>query len=292
MQRRTARNHRPIWAYVAALAAVWLAVPAAQAQPAAPVSVPPAERLAAVDTTLLQPAARRAIAASLARWQALPPLPVGRWLLVNIPAYEIHLFDGPARVGTWRAIVGKLKTPTPTFVGEAKGVILNPWWDVPASIVAESVGRLVARQPKLAASRGYVRDGDRYRQRPGPENQLGQMKLDFINAHSIGIHDTPSKALFDRDKRALSHGCIRVYDPFGFAAALLGPPESADSLKTVVATTSDTRRIAFVQPIPVIVGYFTAEVADDGSLRIFDDVYRREPAKMALISTETDCAIG
>lgn len=249
----------------------------------------PVERLAGLDPATLAPDAGSAVAASLAAWRALEPLPAGRWLLVNIPAYEISLYDGAARIGTWRAIVGKAKTPTPVFTGTASGVILNPWWEVPASIVAESVGRIVARNPKRAARDGYVRQGTRYRQKPGPHNQLGQMKLDFVNAYSIGIHDTPSKPLFEKEKRAFSHGCIRVDDPFGFAASLLGPPVSRDSLKTVVDTGADTQRLAFAAPLPVIVGYFTAEVADDGRLRLFDDVYRRNPKRVAALA-DGECA--
>ncbi len=256
---------------------------------AAPDNLLPAERLAAVDMAPLDASARAKVAASLAQWQtlgqtlgqALPAPAAGRWLLVNIPAFEISLYDGAVRTGTWKAIVGKPKTPTPRFAGTVTGVILNPWWDVPASIVAESVGRLMARNPKKAAAQGYVRVGDRYRQRPGPDNQLGLMKLDFRNPYSVGIHDTPSRTLFARDKRALSHGCIRVDDPFGFAAALLGPPVSRDSLQTVREQNPDTQRLPLADPLPVIVGYFTAEVADDGSLRLFDDVYRRERPQAA-----------
>ena len=167
-------------------------------------------------------------------------------------------------------------------------MILNPWWEVPASIVAESVGRIVARNPKRAARDGYVKQGDRYRQKPGPANQLGQMKLDFVNAYSIGIHDTPSRSLFKKDKRAFSHGCIRVDDPFGFAATLLGPPHTSESLASAVAASSETQKLPFATPIPVIVDYFTAEVADDGSLRLFDDVYHRNPVASA--ASETECA--
>lgn len=257
---------------------------------AAPDNLLPAERLAAVDTAPLAPSAREKVAASLAQWQALPAPAAGRWLLVNIPAFEISLYDGAVRTGTWKAIVGKPKTPTPRFAGTVTGVILNPWWDVPASIVAESVGRLMARNPKKAAAQGYVRAGDRYRQRPGPDNQLGLVKLDFRNPYSVGIHDTPSRNLFARDKRALSHGCIRVDDPFGFAAALLGPPVSRDSLLTVRAQNPDTQRLPLAEALPVIVGYFTAEVADDGSLRLFDDVYRRE-RPLAAGQLEGECSL-
>lgn len=266
---------------IAALLALLALAPAAFAQVASP-----AARLAAVDTQALDPKARAAVAASLARWQALEPLPTGRWLLVNIPAFEISLYDGPRRTGTWRAIVGKTKTPTPSFSGKAKGVIINPWWEVPASIVAESVGRIVARNPQRAARDGYVKEGDRYRQKPGPANQLGLMKLDFVNPFGIGIHDTPSRSLFKKDKRAFSHGCIRVDDPFGFAATLLGPPSTSDSLVATAAASPDTQRLAFAEPIPVIVDYFTAEVADDGSLRLFDDLYRRNPVASAATGSE------
>ena len=284
MLRSVARFHRSGARLLFAMALA--AVPAlAQETPpvatvpvAAPVLDTPADRLAALDMAALDDAGRTAVNASLARWQALGSLPAGRWLLVNIPAYEISLHDGARRQQTWRAIIGKPKTPTPTFKGEARGVILNPWWEVPASIVAESVGRLVARNPKRAAAQGYVREGSRYRQAPGPDNQLGRMKLDFRNDYRVGIHDTPSRSLFARDRRALSHGCIRVDDALGFAATLLGSPASRDSLTAVIETTRETRTLAFEAPIPVIVGYFTAEVADDGTLRRFDDIYRRDVA--------------
>lgn len=282
MQRSMATNRRASCALAALVACI------ATMDTAAAQVTSPAARLAELDAATLEPKARSAVADSLARWQPLQPLPEGRWLLVNIPAYEISLYDGSQRTATWRAIVGKAKSQTPTFTGRATGVIINPWWEVPASIVAESVGRIVARNPARAKRDGYVKQGDRYRQKPGPANQLGLMKLDFVNAYSVGIHDTPSRSLFDRDKRALSHGCIRVDDAFGFAATLLGAPASRESLAAVSEASPDTQHLAFAEPVPVIVGYFTAEVADDGKLRLFDDVYHRIPVVSA--SGESDCA--
>lgn len=266
---------------------VGLAAPAI-AQPAPAPLAPPAERLAALDTPALPADARAAIAASTAAWARLGPLPQGRWLLVNIPAFDISLMEGPRRLASWRAIVGLPKSPTPVFTGTATAVILNPWWDVPASIVAESVGRLLAHRPREAARRGYVRDGDRYRQAPGPENQLGLMKLEFPNPHSIGIHDTPTRTLFAKDRRALSHGCIRVDDALGFAATLLGPPATRDSLAAMITSNPDSQRLPLAAPLPVIVGYFTADVGDDGRLRLFDDIYRRN--RPAPGGTGSECA--
>lgn len=277
----------PALPLVALLGAVllWAGGAAAAAAPA-PGSQP--ERLAGIDTASLSPAGRAAVAASLSRWQRMPPVPAGRWLLVNIPAFEISLFDGPIRVQRWRAIVGKPATPTPEFAGQASGVILNPWWDVPASIVAESVGSLMARRPAEAARRGYVREGGRVRQKPGPDNQLGRMKLDFSNQYNVGIHDTPSRSLFTRDRRALSHGCIRVDDPLDFAATLLADGSTRDSL-AVLLPDGQTRRLAFAQPLPVIITYLTAEVDDAGTLILHDDIYRRNSKTAAAGGSGEEC---
>lgn len=231
----------------------------------------PAGKLAAIDPATLSTPEQAARADALARWQMVSPPASGRWLLVNIPAYEISLYDGPRRLGRWKAIVGKGKTPTPEFTGKVTAVVLNPWWEVPRSIVIESVGRMMARQPSRAAREGYVREGDHVRQRPGPDNQLGLVKLEFINPYSVGIHDTPSRSLFGRDKRALSHGCIRVDQPFTLAGALLDMAPEA----LAATTPGDTQRLALATAVPVIVGYFLAEVDDDGRLRLFDDVYKR-----------------
>lgn len=125
MHRSTAPNRRPI-VTVAGLTGSLALSAAAFGQPAAPPPVSPTGRPVAVDTTSLEAQDRLKAAASLARWQALPAPSAGRWLLVNIPAYEISLYEGLLRTVTWRAIVGKAKTPTPRFAGSVTGVILNP----------------------------------------------------------------------------------------------------------------------------------------------------------------------
>ncbi len=300
---RPARFRRQLGALLMLLAVPALAAPAMKPPaalpapaplPAATVAISPVaqiERLARLDASRLPASARAAVATSLARWRKLPPLPAGRFLLVNIPAFEIRLQEGAVTVARWRAIVGTPRTSTPEFTGVAAGVILNPWWNVPDSIVHESVGRMMARRPAEAARRGYVRDGDRYRQRPGPDNQLGQMKLDFSNPASIGIHDTPARVLFARDKRALSHGCIRVDDALGFAATLLNDGSSRESLAARLPG-GETQRLAFGSPLPVIIAYFTAEVSDAGALVIHDDVYRRDQVPTAVTSAMPDSECG
>lgn len=275
-----------------AFAAVWLVQPAAAMVPA------PHSQIVALEAALPHehdPERRSAILNSLDRWRAIEIDPAGRYLLVNIPAFEISLWDHGERLGVWRAIVGKPSTPTPEFTTVASGAIVNPWWDVPASIVHESVGRLVARSPREAARRGYVKVGDRYRQRPGPNNALGLMKLDMPNRFSVGIHDTPSKPLFEKTVRSFSHGCIRVDDALGFAAMLLGGGEEAKARVDKALKSGRTTRLPLAAPIPVVVGYFTA-FADADSIAFYPDIYRRDAAivraSVALPLSGTECAAG
>ncbi|TXC69261.1 L,D-transpeptidase family protein [Sphingorhabdus soli] len=282
-----------IFKHLILLVAVMFAVPAASQTP----SVHP--QVVALTVALdseADPAHRIAIHNSIARWRAIEIDPNARYLLVNIPAFEISLWEGGELQGHWRAIVGKASTPTPEFTTMATGAIVNPWWNVPASIVRESVGRLVARSPREAARRGYVKIGTRYRQKPGPDNALGQMKLDMPNPASIGIHDTPSKSLFDKTVRSFSHGCIRVDDALGFAATLLGGDDEAKRLVDEALTSGETTRLAFDEPIPVVVGYFTAYADSEGRLVYYPDVYDRDrpvaTASVGLLPFESECANG
>jgi murein L,D-transpeptidase YcbB/YkuD len=50
--------------------------------------------------------------------------------------------------------------------------------------------------------------GRRVRQRPGPQNALGQVKFHFPSYYFYAWYAI--KSLFDREQRAFSHGCIRL----------------------------------------------------------------------------------
>ena len=171
--------------------------------------------------------------------------------------------------------------------GVATAAIINPWWNVPASIVAESVGALVRGRPAVAAARGYrwTRDGAGHlsvRQAPGPGNALGRMKLDMPNPFSIFIHDTPAKALFARNARAFSHGCVRVDGALELAAALTG--RSRADIDAVVAS-GETERIAF-PPLPVYVVYLTAVADADGAVAVLPDIYGEDEAVAAALADQ------
>lgn len=223
-------------------------------------------------------AARRAtLAANLDRWRWMPRDLGPRYLLVNAAAYEATLWQEGRIVGRWAVIVGKTGSPTPVFRATITGVTFNPWWEIPASIARESVVGLFARNPAEAARRGYVREGDRYRQRPGPNNALGQMKLVMPNRFSVYLHDTPARSLFAQTTRAYSHGCVRVGDALGLATTLLSTAGGWTRSDTDAAVASGrTQTLPLPAPMPVYIAYFTAEPGDTGGIRYFRDVYHRD----------------
>ena len=227
--------------------------------------------------------------ANLERWRWMPRELGSRYLLVNVPAYTASLVEMGRVVERRRVIVGKRTTPTPQFMATVSGVILNPWWDVPQSIVRESVGQLVRTKPAQARARGYVVSGARIRQAPGPGNALGQIKLVMPNPYSVYLHDTPNKKLFDEDARAFSHGCIRVQDALGLAASLLQDPGWGRPQIDGMITRGSTQQINLRYPIPVYVSYFTAAADENGEIATFPDVYGRDgPVVASLIDRQVD----
>ena len=214
------------------------------------------------------PERRLALARNMERWRWLPRTLGDDFVLVNAAFFEAQLWRGGAKVGTWPVIVGKRSTPTPVFSARITGVILNPWWNIPASIVREMRGR-------FPASKGYVYLNGQWRQKPGPTNALGQMKLVMPNPYTVYMHDTPAKSLFEKDVRAFSHGCIRTGNAIGFAATLLEGVKTREEVDAILASRKNTK-INLPSSLPVYVTYFTAATRDDGSVAIQPDIYSRD----------------
>lgn len=214
------------------------------------------------------PARRKRIALNMERWRWMPRSLGPSYVLVNTASFEASLWRGGKRAGTWRIIAGKPSTPSPVFSARITGVTFNPWWEIPASIVREKHGHFPSNQ-------GYVRTANGYRQRPGPKNSLGVMKLVMPNPFNVYMHDTPSKGLFARDNRAFSHGCIRVNDPLDFATALFNGSRNRADIDTLAAA-GNTSTVGLPAPLPVYVTYFTATVLGNGTFAIEPDIYQRD----------------
>ena len=236
------------------------------------------------------PVRRQKIARSMERWRWMP-ISLGQdYLLVNAAGFELTRWRGGQRVGSWRVIVGKTASPTPIFSATVTGVNINPWWNVPSNIVRESVGGLIRRSPATARARGYVWGGGSVRQKPGPGNALGQMKLVMPNPFSVYLHDTPNRDLFNQDVRAFSHGCVRVGDALGLAESLLAGVKSRSQIDALVASRNSVT-VGLIRPVPVYIAYFTAGIRSDGSLALYDDIYSRDRrVPLVLAEQGSECA--
>jgi len=241
------------------------------------------------------PGMRATLRANMDRWRWMPRMLGETHILVNVPTFEATLARNGEPVAIHRIIVGKKQTPTPQFSAVATGVILNPPWVVPQSIIRESVGSLIRRSPSTARARGYTwtssGGGLSVTQSPGPGNSLGQVKIDMPNPYAIFLHDTPAKALFDRKVRAFSHGCIRTHRALELAGTLLADVPGWDAARIAeVVETRETTRVALPGQIPVHVVYFTAVPGPEGKVQIHPDIYGRDAPVIAALPKDAAVA--
>lgn len=216
-----------------------------------------------------------------ARWVPRPGQ--GRYLVVNIPEFKLHAYDSGRHLFDMNVVVGKPATNTVIFNGQMKYVVFAPYWNVPYSIVKNEMGRSEAyfKKRNMEVVGRYADGLPMVRQKPGPGNSLGKVKFLFPNSYSIYLHDTPSKSLFGENKRAFSHGCIRVADPPALARWVLQrqPGFEASRIKAAMDSTAEWT-VTVKDPIPVFIGYFTCWVDAAGLLQCRPDLYGHD-AKLA-----------
>jgi murein L,D-transpeptidase YcbB/YkuD len=264
------------------------------------------------------------ISANMERWRWLPRQLEASRLMVNVPAAMLALWTDGVIVLTSRVIVGKPATRTPVLRAESIGVTLNPPWTVPRSI---SVNEML---PKLKRDRTYLRSqniillngppGDPHgltvnwhglssrnfpyqlQQVAGPKNALGLIKLELPNQFDVYLHDTPGKAAFASQQRALSHGCVRVEQIFQLAVRALSEntDEAADRISGAIAE-GKTRYLPLSRSLPVYLLYWTAAADARGEARFWPDIYGRDqrlllklqaPKELRLASQNVICPIG
>ncbi|HEV2898721.1 MAG TPA: murein L,D-transpeptidase [Pseudaminobacter sp.] len=225
-------------------------------------------------------------------------------VFINQPAYTASYIEGGQEKLNMRVVIGKPSNQTSFFYDEIEQVDYNPYWGVPQSIIVNEMLPRLRRDPGYLDRSGYeVTDArgrripssaiswGRYgakvpysiRQTPSEANALGELKILFPNKHAIYMHDTPQKALFDRDSRAFSHGCVRLKDPRGMAAAVLGT--TVEHIETKLKQGHSSEKVT--RKIPVYVAYFTAWPDSNGKVEYFGDVYERD-ARLKTALEKTD----
>ena len=260
--------------------------------------------LAAVNTTAADRANQIAVNLERMRWLNYD---LGwRHIFVNAAAFTMELIENGERRFFTRTVVGMSpkKFQTPEFSDELEFIVVNPYWNVPYSIASEEILPELQKNPLYLEENNMELLGSdlppslidwmqvtrasfpgRLRQRAGDDNALGHVKFLFPNPYSVYMHDTPSRRLFARDRRAYSHGCIRLQDPVGFAHLLLSL-QTDDPVGTYERLRERTGEqwVTLEEKIPVYVTYRTAWRDDAGVRHFRADVYGRDRDAVAALA--------
>lgn len=244
---------------------------------------------------------------------ALKTQTAGRhYVLVNVPSFELQAVDAGGRLLLYsRVIVGKPSTQTPDLSAAIRAVDFMPYWHVPPSIAQRAIIPAIQKDPSYldrerirvfsawggteidpSTVNWFAPQATRYvfRQDPGPQNALGLVRIDMPNKHTVYLHDTPMKRLFDGYNRSLSAGCVRVQNVFALAGLLIGEDEPAvrRRLEPLMASGERTT-LKLAQPVPVHFTYLTGWSTGDGPAHFRDDLYDREVAPVERVAQrETD----
>jgi L,D-transpeptidase YcbB len=237
---------------------------------------------------------------TLERWRWVPyefPQPP---VVVNIPEFRLRAFEKDGKIALMtNVIVGKAyRHETPVFERDMKFVVFRPYWNVPPSIQRSEIVPAIRKDRDYVAKKGYevitpqgnvVTSGTisddilqqlsagklQVRQKPGPSNALGLVKLMFPNEYNVYLHSTPSQQLFSQTRRDFSHGCIRVEKPAELAAWVLRdkPEWSLERVRAAMQTGKDNVQINLTKSVPVLILYGTAVVDEQNQVHFFDDIY-------------------
>jgi L,D-transpeptidase YcbB len=251
---------------------------------------------------------------NMERYRWLPDDLGSRHILVNVPDYHLHAFDGGREVFQMRVVVGKdYENPTPVFADSMSYIVFRPYWNVPPRIVKEEIIPATRKDPEYITKHNYeilrgrelvdpasidwpevdtARFNFHIRQKPGPLNSLGLVKFMFPNQFDVYLHDTPARSLFRRAGRAASHGCIRVERPEQLAQFALSRNTEWDLRKIREAMRQEEpQQVGLRQKVPVYIVYFTSFVRD-GIVRFRSDLYGTDERAIARLRAGRDEAAG
>jgi murein L,D-transpeptidase YcbB/YkuD len=231
------------------------------------------------------------ILANMERWRWMPHNLGKAYVIVNLPDFTLRVVRQGKQVWMARIVAGKTTTPTPLISAQMKSITVNPIWNVPASITANEYLPLLQQDPTILHRMGlivsYNPDGTIHiAQPPGEQNALGRLRFNFPNKFLVYQHDSNQKQLFANERRAESHGCMRVQDPLKYAEVLLSLVRPADGFTQdrIHALFGDNEvEIPFPALLPVHVTYQTAFVDDRGQLEFREDVYGHDEALLAIM---------
>lgn len=238
------------------------------------------------------------VVVSLERWRWMPRDLGEKRVVTNVPDFRLRLYDGEETVTDMAVVVGKTKHRTPLFSESIKHVVAAPTWTVPASIANKELVPLEREKPGYLERNNYellawkdnkavvvpfdelpadtfYRDKLRYtiRQKSGPKNALGAVKILMPNEYAIYYHDTQAKSLFSKDQRAYSHGCVRLHEPQKMASLLMQLDGVDPARSEHFLASKKTSWYNLDNPIESHIVYFTTFTDENGRLQFRNDVY-------------------
>jgi len=250
----------------------------------------------------------RQLELALERWRRRPYDPTRPAIVLNLPEFRLRAFGGTKAAGQdpeleMKVVVGQApEHKSPILISQLETVILRPYWNVPPSIQRNELLPEISRDPswisansfELVTSQGQLASAGtvsekilselatgelQLRQKPGPKNTLGLVKFLFPNKYDIYMHDTSARWLFERERRDLSHGCIRLEKPEDMAEWVLRE-QSGWSRDRIVAATQGTKSISVKvkRSIQLVLMYSTAAVMKNGEVHFFQDIYGEDAA--------------
>jgi murein L,D-transpeptidase YcbB/YkuD len=244
---------------------------------------------------------------TLERWRWLPEEFSAPPIIVNIPDFRLRALDENNKIALeMPVVVGKaMTTETPVFTRDMTFVVLRPYWNVPPGILRRTVIPAIKRDRNYVASKNFeitTQDGKvvtsgavsdevlaqlqagklAIRQKPGPDNSLGLVKLMFPNEYSVYLHDTPQKNLFEKDRRDFSAGCVRVRQPAELTTWVLrnNPGWTLDRVREAMQNGKDNVTVTLTKRVPVLILYGTAVAYENNEVHFYDDIYGHD-AKLA-----------
>lgn len=231
------------------------------------------------------------------------------FVVTNIASFQTFLVRDRNIVWSGKSQVGRFYRQTPVFTAKIKYMQFNPTWTVPPGILTNDILPAVQKDIGYLAKKDMDlidRDGNKvdpasvdwasygpgrlppyqFVQRPGPTNALGRVKFIFPNSHFVFLHDTPSKALFERTERTFSSGCIRVENPYVFAELLMNNPDklNADSIQQLL-DSKKPQTVFLEEPLTVMLLYSTVGILNMDGVHFYNDIYQRDAAVLESLDT-------
>lgn len=244
---------------------------------------------------------------NLERLRWLPETYGDNYITINVPEYQLRVYENQKLGLEMKVIVGLEATATPIFSDTLRYIVFMPTWSVPNSIIRDEIILRLQKDSTYYGGKNYTfyKNGTEFNpasvswnnqiinsynytvvQQPGKSNSLGLVKFIMPNKMSIYLHDTPNHYLFNRTNRALSHGCVRLDDPDKLAEYLLKDQKDWRMETIDKAMNSDQTQTVFLTiPYPVHIEYRTAWVDDNGLVNFREDIYGHDKRQLAQLKS-------